>query len=82
MSSSEPFLPAGQPAPEPDPRDHDLDGEADTELADAAHAGEPDADADAAAVHEREHAEHTAFRRPTPGDRLTAEQLEQELDAE
>ncbi|MFB2555681.1 hypothetical protein [Herbiconiux liangxiaofengii] len=91
MSTSDPFLPFGEPPADDadDARVRDLrdDPEDDTasDLSDlpdlSERAGADDAaalddpDAEEAAARERLHAEQSPFQRPHPGDRLTAEQL-------
>ncbi|MGD8195333.1 hypothetical protein ACEXQB_012660 [Herbiconiux sp. P18] len=85
MSTSDPFLPFGEPPADDadDARVRDLrdDPEDDTasDLPERAGADDADAlddpDAEEAAARERLHAEQSPFQRPHPGDRLTAEQL-------
>jgi hypothetical protein len=86
MSTSDPFLPYGDPPSDADEaaRERDLrdDPEDDTaaDVNEQTDGGE-DPDAEQAAARERMHAESTPFRRPSPGDRLTAEQLAAEESA-
>lgn len=86
MSTSDPFLPYGEPPSDGDEaaRERDLrdDPEDDTaaDVNEQADSGQ-DPDAEQAAARERMHAESTPFRRPSPGDRLTAEQLAAEEPA-
>ncbi|MCS5714081.1 hypothetical protein NVV95_05890 [Herbiconiux sp. CPCC 205716] len=89
MSSSEPFLPVGDPRDaEADEaaRERDLAGDPldDTASDVDDEAAVDDPDADRAAGEQRMHAESTPFRRPSPGDRLSADELAADLgdDAE
>jgi hypothetical protein len=80
MSTSDPFLPFPDPDPasadRPDPREHDIDHGADVDD----EPGAADDDAERAARHAREHEGELPFRTPRAGDRLSAEQLEKDLE--
>lgn len=76
MSTSEPFMPAHEPREGADPRDREIDADVD---ADVNEEGAPDRDADAAAAADP-HGRASVLRPPTPGDRLSPEALERELD--
>ncbi|MBF4572563.1 hypothetical protein ITJ64_08535 [Herbiconiux sp. VKM Ac-1786] len=87
MSTSEPFLPVGDPRDaEADEalRERDLAGDPQDDTAsdvddEAAVAAVDDPDADRAAGEQRMHAESTPFRRPEPGERLSADELAADL---
>lgn len=83
MSTSEPFLPAGEPRgdDEEDARVRDLrdDPQDDTEYDVDDEPAVADADAERAADEQRRRADSTPFRRPRAGDRLSAEELADEL---
>lgn len=76
MSTTDPFLPFNEPPADPDSAERDIDSDVDT--LDEAPVDDPDADRAAAEELERE--AEPSFRTPEPGSRLTAEQLEQDLD--
>jgi hypothetical protein len=75
MSTSEPFLPAGEAPRDADPRDLDIDADVDSDV--LAEPGVDDPDARAA-----ESAANTTFRTPEPGKRLSPEELARELDSD
>ena len=75
MSTSEPFLPAGEASRDADPRDRDIDADVDSDVLEEAGVDDPDARA-------AEPAADTTFRTPEPGKRLSPEELAEELDAD
>jgi hypothetical protein len=87
MSTSEPFLPVGDPRDaEADEalRERDLAGDPQDDTAfhvddEAVVAAVDDPDADRASDEQRMRAESTPFRRPEPGERLSADELAADL---
>jgi hypothetical protein len=75
MSTSEPFLPAGEAPRDADPRDLDIDEDVDSDVVEETGVDDPDARA-------AEPDANTTFRTPQPGKRLSPEELAQELDAD
>ncbi|MDO8381592.1 MAG: hypothetical protein Q7T17_01210 [Microbacterium sp.] len=74
MSMSEPFMPADEPRPERPPTDRDIDSDVDV-IRDI---GDGDSETNAPAGFPA----NTFFHTPTPGDRLTEDALEKDLDEE
>jgi hypothetical protein len=72
MSTAEPFIPAETPRESPTAHEHDVDGDTDV----LPEQGVTDPDAESAPVEEPK----ATFRTPTPGARLTAEELEDDVD--
>ena len=84
MSTSEPFLPVGDPRDaEADEaqRERDLAGDPQDDTASDVddETAVDDPDADRAAGEQRMRAESTPFRRPEPGERLSADELAADL---
>ena len=75
MSTSEPFLPAGEAPRDADPRDRDIDEDVDSDVLGEPGVDDPDARA-------AESAAHATFRTPEPGKRLSPEELAEELDTD
>jgi len=75
MSTAEPFMPLHEPAADSDPREHDLDG--DVDVSPDREAGAPEEVAAAEAEWAR--TPKPAFRTPTPGAHLTADELRDDL---
>lgn len=71
MSTAEPFMPAHEPASEPPPTARDIDGDADV-IFEHPVEGEAPLEID----HD---APPPPFHTPTPGDRLTAAELTEDL---
>jgi hypothetical protein len=70
MSMAEPLMPAHEPPAERSPLEHDLDSDTDVIF---------DVD-DGTAVETPSYAPNPTFRKPTPGETLTAEQLRSDFD--
>jgi hypothetical protein len=79
MSMSEPFMPAHEPRDYSKPIDDENDEDAGVDVLEAA--GVDDPDAERAAEKQRACAEDTSFHTPQAGVRLTAEQLDEELNS-
>lgn len=69
-------MPAHEPREGTDPRDREIDSDVDADVDNEPSV--PDADADAAAAAEP-HGRPSVMRPPTPGHRLSPEELEREL---
>ena len=74
MSMSEPFMPADEPRPEGPTTDRDIDNDVDVIW------GSGDGDSEASAP--VEFPANPTFRTPTPGDHLSEDALEKDLDEE
>jgi hypothetical protein len=79
MSTAKPFMPAGEPSAAADPTEHDIDTDVDILDSTGDDAATTGVGGSAEARPVREGNEAPPFRTPTPGARLTAEQLEADL---
>lgn len=70
-------MPAHEPRRDQDPRDRDIDSDVESDINEDA--GVPDVDADEA-VAAHPHGRSSVMRPPTPGKRLSPEELERELN--
>lgn len=70
-------MPAHEPRRDEDPRDREIDADVDADVNEDA--GAPDTDAEAAVAAEP-NGRPSVLRRPSPGRRLSPEELERELD--
>jgi hypothetical protein len=77
MSTSEPFMPAHEPRHDEDPRDREIDSDVDSDVNEATSV--PDVDTEAAVTAEP-HGRPSVLRTPSPGNRLSPEELERELN--